>query len=373
MPDGAAQLPESKPAVPSAQREVRFRYSGEFIALLNSLSVSLLVSTYQAGKLVTIGADDSGLNLSLHNFEQAMGIAVHPRRIAVGSRDAVWLLQNTSELAPRLATPKKHDACYLTRQSFVTGNIHGHEVTWVGDELWIVNTLFSCLATLHDNFSFVPRWRPPFITELEATDRCHLNGLALDKGHPKYVTCMADSNEPDGWRAGKADSGRVLDIDSGEVVTQGLAMPHSPRVYRGQLWILNSGRGSLESVDAHTGEREVVAMLPGYTRGLAFYAQFAFVGMSRIRETAVFGGVPIAEKRHELRCAVIIVDLSSGRPVAFLEFEKGVEEIFDVQVLPRARNVSITGPYPALDDAQDVWIVPPLGAIPNSSGKPGRL
>ena len=28
------------------------------------------------------------------------------------------------------------------------------------DELWLVNTRFSCLATLDHEHSFVPRWRP---------------------------------------------------------------------------------------------------------------------------------------------------------------------------------------------------------------------
>ena len=37
-------------------------------------------------------------------------------------------------------------------------------MAWVGDELWMVNTLFSCLCTVDDRHSFVPRWRPSFIS-----------------------------------------------------------------------------------------------------------------------------------------------------------------------------------------------------------------
>jgi protein O-GlcNAc transferase len=360
-------VPAESTSEPARYREVKFRHSRDFVGLLNRLGVSLLISTYQAGKLVTVGARDSTLNISLHNFEQAMGLALHPRRLAVGSRGVIWFLQNAVELAPRLDPPGHYDACYLTRQSFSTGNIHGHEMAWVGDELWIVNTLFSCLCTLHEDFSFAPRWKPPFITDLEANDRCHLNGMALDAGRPKYVTVMAPSNEPGGWRPTKTTSGQLLEISSGQVVTQGLAMPHSPRVYGGRLWVLNSGLGALEIVDPASGRRDTVATVPGYTRGLAFHEQYAFVGMSRIRETAVFGGVPIAEKRDELRCAVAVVDLKIGQAIAFLEFETGVEEIFDVQVLPGARSVSVTGPYPVQDDAKDVWVVPPPGQVPRSA------
>jgi predicted O-linked N-acetylglucosamine transferase (SPINDLY family) len=135
-------------------------------------------------------------------------------------------------------------------------------------------------------------------------------------------------------------------------------MPHSPRVHAGRLWVLNSGCGSLELVDPANGRRDVVVRLPGYTRGLAFHGDYAFVGLSRIRETAVFGGIPIAEHPEQLKCGVGVIDLRTGQSVGHLEFEAGVEEIFDVAVVADARSVAVTGPYPAQDDAKDVWIVP---------------
>lgn len=348
-------------------REVKYRHSPQFVPILQELGISLVVSTYQAGKLVTLGTHDSQLAISLHNFDQAMGVAVHPRRIAVGTRGAVWILQNVSQLAPQLEPAGRYDACYLTRQSVVTGDIQGHEMAWIGDELWIVNTLFSCLCTVNNEFSFVPRWQPPFVRDLSASDRCHLNGMATDGVRPLYVTAMAETNELSGWRAGKATSGCLIDVASGQSVCRGLCMPHSPRVYGERVWLLNSGHGTLEAVDPATGGRNVVAAMPGYTRGLAFHTHYAFVGLSRIRETSVFGGVPIADHRDELKCAVAVVDLRSGQTVAFLEFETGVEEIFDVQVLPGCRTVSMTGPLPAQDDARDVWVVPTPGQVPASA------
>jgi uncharacterized protein (TIGR03032 family) len=361
--------PLETPRREATYREVRYRHSRDFARLVGELGASLLISTYQAGKLVVIGTTSAGLHISLHNFEQAMGLAVHPGQLAVGGRGVIWFLHAAAEFAPRLEPPGRYDACYLARRSFITGNIHSHEMAWAGDELWVVNTLFSCLCTLDDEFSFVPRWQPPFITELAGNDRCHLNGLALDRGRPRYATVMAESNEPAGWRPGKAEGGCILDIASGQSVSRGLSMPHSPRVHDGRLWVLNSGLGSLELVDPQSGKRDVVAGMPGYTRGLAFCGPYAFVGLSRIRETAVFGGVPIAEHRDQLKCGVGVVDMRSGQSVAYLEFETGVEEIFDVQVLPGARCASITGPFPLQDDAKDVWVVPPPGQMPPRRGE----
>jgi len=350
-------------------REVKYRHSRQFAPILAELKCSLLVSTYQAGKLVSVGTKPGGLHISLHNFQQAMGLALHPKQLAVGSRGVIWFLQNASELAPRLDPPGQFQASYLARRSLITGNIHGHEMAWCGDELWIVNTLFSCLVTLDDEFSFVPRWRPSFISELAAGDRCHLNGLAVEAGRPKYVTAMAESDQAAGWRETKATSGCLIDVASREVVARGLAMPHSPRVRGGRVWVLNSGHGTLEVVDPQNGRRDVVAPMPGYARGLAFAGDYAFVGLSRIRETSVFSGIPIAEHREQLKCAVVVVDLRTAQSVAFLEFESGVEEIFDVQVVPQAPCTAITGPYPQEDETIDVWVVPPPGREPPLRGQ----
>ncbi len=389
-PNGSDGVPQTPP--PVTEREVRFRHSRHFVPLLEQLQSSLLVSTYAAGKLAAVGMAAGKLNLSFHNFEQAMGIAARPGCLAVGARGQIWFLKDGAELASRIEPVRKYDACYMARSSLITGNIHVHEMAWAwgkdgqkkaedgivkagngrpdspaapladrsatAPELWVVNTLFSCLCTLDNDFSFVPRWQPPFITALQGQDRCHLNGLALENGRPRYVTMMAESDEPAGWRPTKSTSGCVMDITTGEVVSRGLAMPHSPRVYQDRLYVLNSGLGTLETVDRQTGQRDVVASMPGYTRGLAFHGPFAFVGLSKIRETAVFGGVPIAENRDELKCGVCVVDLRSGQSIAYLEFETGVEEIFAIDVLPGVRCVSLTGPFPHQDGGTDVWVVP---------------
>jgi predicted O-linked N-acetylglucosamine transferase (SPINDLY family) len=206
----------------------------------------------------------------------------------------------------------------------------------------------------HPDYSFVPRWKPPFITRLAGEDRCHLNGLGMRDGRPAFVTAMSQTDEAGGWRADKNLTGCVLDVSSGEAVTTGLAMPHSPRWHGGRLLVLNSGLGTIESVDLESGERAQIEAVPGFTRGLACRGNLAFVGLSRIRETAVFGGVPIAARHGELKCGVGVVDLERGTTVATLQFESGIEEIFDVQLLPDARSVALAGG----DRGEEIWVVP---------------
>jgi uncharacterized protein (TIGR03032 family) len=324
------------------------------------------VSTYQAGQLVGVGVADDRLSLSFRGFDRAMGIAVADSELAVGGKEQVWSLRDHAELAAGIEPTGRYDRCWLPRTSVVTGPIQCHELAWGSaadgtPELWVVNTLFSCLAALDPRYSFVPRWRPPFVTQLAAQDRCHLNGLAMRDGSPAFVTVMAVSDEARGWRRARNDSGAVLDVTTGEPVTTGLAMPHSPRWHDGVLYVLNSGLGRLERVDPTTGARDGVAAVPGYARGLALHGDLAFVGLSKIRETAIFGGAPIAAYHDQLKCGVGVVELSTGRTVATLQFDNAVEEIFDVQVVPGARCPTFGA------SGSDVWLLPG-GAAPQARG-----
>lgn len=341
---------------------VDYEHSAHLGGLLSSLHASLLLSTYQAGKLLAIGTNADKPTFSFHSFDQVMGVAVGRDRIAIGARRQIHFLLASHDVARSLPPAGTFDGCFLTRTSITTGSIHGHDLAFGVEGLWVVNTLFSCLCTLDEEFNFFPRWRPPFVSQLIDQDRCHLNGLALDQGRPRYVTVLGITDEPAGWRANKKSGGAILDIASGEVVSSGLCMPHSPRMHQGKLWVLNSGCGELSVVDTETGKLEAVASLPGYTRGLSFLGNYAFIGLSRIRETNVFGGLPIGEHPERLHCGLGIVELSTGRTVATLRFKTGVEELFAVEVLPSFLNPKISGPSSLPGAEDEIWIVPPLAA-----------
>jgi uncharacterized protein (TIGR03032 family) len=353
---GDNTTPSASPAAPTA---VAFRYTqtDSFVALLQQLGASLLVSTYQANKLLVARVAGAGLSMLVRTFERPMGLAIDGRRIALGTRNQVWALRNAPDIAPRIEPAGQHDACFLPRSSHVTGDIGVHELAWVGEELWIVNTRFSCLCTLHSDYSFVPRWRPPFITALAAEDRCHLNGLAIVDGTPRYVTALGTTDARDGWRAEKSHGGCVIDVPSGEVMSRGLSMPHSPRWYGRRLWLLESGTGQLVLVDPTNGRRQSVAELPGFARGLALAGRYAFVGLSKIRRTSAMDGVPLAQRREQLKCGVAVVELHRGQVTALLEFQTAVEEIFDVQLLHGVRFPEVIGFQH--ETIQHTFVVPP--------------
>lgn len=347
--------PPEKPATPEkrdpASEPLRSVFTTGLVNLFEELRISLLVSTYQAGKLVIVRAHDGKLNTHFRNFEGPMGVAVSGNRLAVGTKNHVWELHDQPDVARKLEPAGKHDACYLARATHTTGDIRVHEIGWAGDELWVVNTRFSCLCTLDRRYSFVPRWRPRFVSALAPEDRCHLNGMCITgtPPRPKYVTCLGATDTAGGWRENKKNGGMLIDVDTHEVVVRGLSMPHSPRLYDGKLWILESGVGGLGYLDPATGKMQTVATLPGFTRGLDFVGPFAFVGLSQVRETAVFSGIPITETLTERTCGVWVVDIRSGKTVGFLRFEEGVQEIFAVQALPGVR-------YPDVITDEEQWL-----------------
>ncbi len=353
MPDDLSPIDSDVPI-----REVQFEHSQALPALLEQLRISLLVSTYQAGKLISVGARNGRLALSFHNFDHCMGIGVGPDRLAISGGHQIWTLRSMPQLVPQLEPAGKFDSCYLSRSSVFTGPIDTHELAWSGDELWVVNTLFSCLCTANPDFNFVSRWMPPFISELAAEDRCHLNGMAWDAGRPRFVTAMSETDTKEGWRPDKAHSGCVIEVASGRVVARGFAMPHSPRWYQGHLWLLDSGCGQFLRLDPATGLKDIVGDLPGYTRGLAFHGNYAFVGLSKIRETSTFGGVPLATRRESLKCGLAVIDMTTRACIATLEFKSGVSEIFDLQVLPGTTCPAIHGPHAENDGQTPIWAVP---------------
>jgi uncharacterized protein (TIGR03032 family) len=339
----AQQLNASAEAPRSSAIEFHYTQTESFVAALQQVGASLLVTTYQANKLLAARANGEGLSTLVRTFDRPMGLAVGGNRIALGCRDQVWEFRNAPDIAPQIEPRGAHDACYLPRSSRVTGDIFVHELAFAGEELWIVNTRFSCLCTLDPAYSFVPRWRPPFVTSFSADDCCHLNGLAMVESQPKYVTALGETDSPRGWRANKAHGGCLIEVNSGEVIIRGLSMPHSPRWHNGRLWLLESGAGRLLTINPAAGASEAVAELPGFARGLAIHKQYVFVGLSKIRATSTMDGVPIAERRNELKCGVAIVDLVSGCVCAMLEFQTAVEEIFDVQLLAGVRFPELMG------------------------------
>ncbi|MEZ5462815.1 TIGR03032 family protein [Dokdonella sp.] len=324
------------------------QHTESFAGFLRKAGVSLAVSTYEAGQLVLLRPQEQGANTHFMPMRKPMGIAVDGgTRLSVGDAHRVETFRNLPAVGEKIA-PGRHDAVYLHRATHVTGDIDIHEMGYDADgELWLINTRMSCLCTLAADSSIVPRWKPPFISHYDLLDRCHLNGLGFRNGRPRYVSMLGHGNAPGSWRRDKASSGQIMDIEDDSIVVDGLCMPHSPRWYRDRLWFLASGEGCLKRVDDH-GKISTVVELPGFTRGLAFVGRHALIGLSKVRESAIFAGLPLTERVSERHCGIYLVDIEAGCVVGFLKFIGDMHEIFDVQLLPHRSPTVLDSSSPLL-------------------------
>jgi uncharacterized protein (TIGR03032 family) len=330
----AAKTAEEKPAEPTVEQVLGSVHTSNFPDILRELGGCLIVSTYQAGKLVILRPDGNSINTHFRAFNRPMGMAADRQRLMLGALMEIVEFRNMPDVARRLHDPPRHDAVYMARRGHITGAIDIHEMAWDADgAIWFVNTAFSCLCTLDTKSSFVPRWRPKFVSHYAPEDRCHLNGLAMRNGIPRYVTALGETNTPEGWRANKRDGGLLIDVTTNRVIVRGLSMPHSPRWYDNRLWVLESGRGALCTIDVKTGAKTDVARVPGFCRGLDFIGPVAFIGLSQLRGTTPFTDIPITDDNADRLSGVWAVHLHTGKTIAFLKFTGGVQEIFAVQAV----------------------------------------
>ena len=322
--------------------------SRDFPAWLARSRVSLAFTTYQAGKLFLIGLrSDERLSVFERNFPRCMGLGVssNGRTLVLATQFQLIRFDNVAYGAP---TEGIHDAVFAPHLSWIVGDLDVHDVAVPPDERPVfVNTLFSCIATVSEGYSFQPLWRPPFIGKLAPEDRCHLSGLALEEGRPRYVTLVATSDVADGWRDHRTTGGLLMDIESDEALIQGLSMPHSPRLHDGKLWLLNSGSGELGFVERAERRFEPIAFCPGYARGLAFIGHHAVVGLSLPRENRTFQELALEDqltaRGAEPRCGLLVIDINNGDTVGWVRIEGVVRELFDVAVLPDIRNPALVG------------------------------
>jgi protein O-GlcNAc transferase len=320
--------------------------SRHFLAWLHEARVSLAFTTYQTNRLFLLGLKpDGSLSAFERAFDRPMGLAASADRLYLSTRWQIWRFDDA---LPPGAEHNGYDRLYVPRLAYTTGDLDVHDLAVDRHgRLIFVNTAYSCLAALSERYSFTPLWQPPFISRLAPEDRCHLNGLAMADGEAAYVTAVSRSDVAGGWRERREQGGCVIDVEDGSIVLDALSMPHSPRVYRDKLWVLNSGTGELGWIDRARARFEPLAFCPGFLRGMALHGDYAIVGLSQSRRERTFAGLALDRRLHEKdaepRCGLWVIDLRSGTVVHWLQLEGVVIELYDVAVLPGVRRPMALG------------------------------
>lgn len=355
-------MAENPPTTRASQGRANFsvQASRQFVSWLATQQTSIAFTTYQGGKLFFLGlGDEGGISGFERTFQRAMGLAGDQRTLWLGSRYQLWRLENVLADGEHA---EGYDRLYVPMRGYTTGDLDIHDVAVEADGRPVfISARFSCLATVSERYHFTPLWTPPFITRLAAEDRCHLNGVAVADGHARYATACSRTDVVEGWRDHRHDGGCVLDIERDEVIAEGLSMPHSPLVYRDQLWLLDSGSGFFGYVDRQSGRFERMTFCPGYCRGLSFIGDYAVVGLSLPRRDSAFEGLELEEnlRRHGVsaRCGLVVIELATGDVVHSVRLEGPVRELYEMLALPGVRRPKALG-FKTDEICTRIWVDP---------------
>lgn len=343
----------------AADAATRCTASDGFAAFLCENSIALALSSPHTDELYLLGHAPGGqLVVDVQSFRQPTGLAYGAGSLLVGTLAHLYRLENILRPGQRLDGLYSH--CLVPRVAHCTGRVDTHDVALgAGGQAIFVATRYNCLATTSPVHSFRPLWQPAFIGELVAEDRCHLNGLAMRDGEAAYATAASTTDYYAGWRESLEGGGVVLDVAHNSVLCSGLALPHSPRLHRDRLWVLDSGRGRLGWVDTAAPPAEAfraVAQLPGLARGLSFHDRWAFVGLSRPRYDVDAGVGHESDPalldcfrpgREDSWCGLQVIELASGGCSHWFRLHGAAREIYDIAVLPEVNCARAVSP---LDD-----------------------
>jgi uncharacterized protein (TIGR03032 family) len=331
----------------TAEPKLQIVASRQFAEWLEEENFSLALTTYQTSRLCLLGVKGNGQISGFERlFNRAMGLYTTEDSLYLSTKYQIWQFNNV--LQPEQLY-NEYDRLYIPRLGYTTGDLDIHDLAVDRNgRIIFISTMLNCLATVSQHNSCTPLWHPPFISKIINEDRCHLNGLAMVDGEPRYVTAIARSDVVGGWREKRRDGGCVIDLTTNEIIVTGLSMPHSPRWYNDKLWLLNSGTGEFGYANFQTGKFEPVAFCPGYLRGLAFWGNLAIVGLSKPRSgdkilTGLALDEQLIEKNVSPRCGLMAIDLDSGAVVHWLQLEGVITELYDVQVLPGVKRPMALG------------------------------
>jgi uncharacterized protein (TIGR03032 family) len=317
-------------------------YTTQLPELMQNLCATIAISTYQAGKLVLISPQNSeSFSILPRSFAKPMGMELQDNRLVLATKDEVIIFENSTELAKYYPNkPNYYDNLYVPRATFYTGQVDMHDVAFGKEGIWAVNTSFSCLCLVNGFYNFIPKWQPPFISELVSEDRCHLNGLVLENGVPRFISGLGQTNSPQGWRGNIVAGGFLWDLQTNKPILENLPMPHSPILYKNELYMLLSASGELIKIDILNKSYKVIKNLNGFCRGLDIYGDYLFVGMSKLRKnSSTFAKLPFAEKADW--AGIKVIHLPTAAFVGEIQFQTSVDEIYSVKIFPNSLKTNV--------------------------------
>ena len=197
-----------------------------FVQAISGLSIA--VSTYKASKVFSLWGEGGKVVRHEASVPRAMGVGFEQDMMVVATQGGMSMYRRVGRFPGVKEADRNYDNVWVERAKYLTGPIDTHDVAIHDRRIYAINTAWSCIAIFGYEESFQPIWKPPFVQNLKPGDRCHLNGMAFVGDTPKYVTALGQTDEPKAWKATITSGGVLMDVQTNEVLLEGLGMPHSP-------------------------------------------------------------------------------------------------------------------------------------------------
>ena len=317
-------------------KEIKVEFSENIPDLLQNLQCTIAISCYHANRVIFISpVNHNNLSiLSTYNINKPMGIAYKNHNLAIASENSIETfkdIQNTNN-------DRTERYMFYHRLTYHTGYLDTHDIYWLNNNLLFVNTRFSCLSSISSQYNFHCEWKPSFIKKITPFDHCHLNGLAINKNKPQYVTALGKDDTPNGWKSSIHDGGILINVEENDILLSNLAMPHSPRIYNNKLYMLLSATGEVVEVDTEMRALNKISKINMFVRGMDIIDDFLFIGISKQRRPkSFFKELPIAKETDI--CGIKIIHRSTAKNIGEIIFTQGVEELYDIRLLTLVESI----------------------------------
>jgi len=329
-----------------------FNHSRAFTVWLLENKCSIVISCYRKHKLFCLGVQGNGeVSTYFLNTLRPMGLVAHNNMLISSSLGNI-----TTYVADSDENHKEwgyFDSIYRPTHVYLSADsdVHDLRIDPATSSIYYVSALFNCICTPSTTKSFNVYWTPPWITKDKhgnppCEDRCHLNGMALFEGKPRFVTACCISDYHQAWREHQGE-GVVYDILEETIVAHGLWAPHSPNWYRNQLWIAEAGTGQFGYVDLDTRKFVPKKFVPGFIRGITFFKNFALVNTSMDRHDVAFKDIPLGDilqkENRSVRAGVHVIDMDTpGLDIKhWFEFLDPKTELYDIACIENTRRIRI--------------------------------
>ncbi len=313
-----------------------FDVRGKWWETLESLRVTLLVTREYEHLVVALNHDGYKATITFQPMPHPSGVVVDRKNNVVyfastRNPNQVYDFEPvTGHLARGELSNKSsvlEEPLVPVRTRFYPGCMYLHDLAIIDGSLYANAVAHNAVVRLGPHGDYRRVWWPRCIEKGRGPDfslnYLQLNSIAAGKTISKsFFSASTEriSRRRPGHKNFPVDKrGVIFSGSTREPLVRGLTRPHSARLFRDRLWADNSGYGEFGYAE---GDRFVpIAKLPGWTRGLCFTKNIAFVGTSRIipRFRQYAPGIE-AEK---CLCGIHAVDIDTGRIIGSLIWPYG--------------------------------------------------